>query len=687
MNKKPILRRHWIVIALLLNVILAAGGVQPVLGFTPIQATDGRAQALKKYLEAKRLESSGNFAAAVTTYKEAIALDPASVELRVSLGSLYLKNRNVIDAEAQARDAVKLAPDNTDARKLMAKVLLAQTYVGTSLDKEKARATIKELESLTSSDPKMKLDLGAPQDVPALAVVAQLYLALDEEEKALEAFKRVSDSDSSAAAAHADLAELYLRRGKTREALSAARRAYDLESRSPAYASLYARSLLRVGRPQEAVEVYKKAVGTKPEDKDGGFEGPGIFLHPLAFDYAEALVAAGRYDEARKQLEPVLKAAQKQSPHYLRATRIEVEALRRSGKRDDAVARLEESLKGQDTSDSLSLIYSLAETYEEMEKFDKAIEAYEEALGAIVNPDGTVSSREQDRQSAALILRRIANAHKMSGRKEKTTETFERMRKAVGPQSPLPDQTLIDYLLNEGKNKEALDAASAAMERFKDERLFKLFRAQAAARLGDTKTADSVLQAMLKGGPEDSDIYSFMSAVQLESNRLKEAEESARKAIELDPADISPLINLSSVLDRMKKYKDSEDALRKALVISPDDATLLNNLGYFLVERGERMQEAEEMIRRAVNIDPTNGSFLDSLGWVLFKQSKTQEAQKYLEQAVIYSPRSATIRDHLGDVYKKQGQAEKAKTLWTEALQLATEPEEKKKIQEKLGKK
>jgi Flp pilus assembly protein TadD len=72
---------------------------------------------------------------------------------------------------------------------------------------------------------------------------------------------------------------------------------------------------------------------------------------------------------------------------------------------------------------------------------------------------------------------------------------------------------------------------------------------------------------------------------------------------------------------------------------------------------------------------------------VLFRQGKVQEAQKYLEMAAMYSPRSATIHDHLGDLYKKQGQADKARAKWEEALKLATEPEEIKKIKEKLGKK
>jgi thioredoxin-like negative regulator of GroEL len=57
------------------------------------QATpDKRAEALKKYLEAQRLEQAGNLPGRQwQLIKRALVLDPQSVELRTALGSLYLK--------------------------------------------------------------------------------------------------------------------------------------------------------------------------------------------------------------------------------------------------------------------------------------------------------------------------------------------------------------------------------------------------------------------------------------------------------------------------------------------------------------------------------------------------------------------------------------------------------------------
>jgi tetratricopeptide (TPR) repeat protein len=656
-----------------------------------------RAAAMKKYLEAQSYEQANNVPKAIASYKEAIALDPSSPELRVALGALYLKERNVIDAESQAREAVQVAPDNLEARKLVARIYIAQSFVGNDFKKEKAQQAVKELEEIVKRDASAKIDFGGEKPVPVMALIGDLYWQLDDRDKAIEAIKKVSTGDNSGDSVHFQLAQMLFQENKFRDAADAAKKAYDLNPKSPQYAGLLAKSYLRLGRTHEALDIYKKALNKKdpkdpkdPKDKDDDDDDTGmsrIGISPLIFDYADALVFAGKYDDAVKELEPILKLARKDSPIYLTAIRTKVDALRRSGKREEAIKTLEDTLKGQDVSDSLGVLYSLAETYEEMQNFDKAVSTYEEALGAIVNPDGTVSDRKEDKQNAGLILARIALAYRTAGKRDKAYETFERMRKVLGKDSPRADEQILDALLDEGKNKEALEAANAAVTRFPTERSFKFARAQAAGKLGDSQTVDTTMNSLLKNSSEDSDVYMVWASIQLEANQLKQAEENIKKAINLEPKDIRPLITLSIIQQRQEKVKDAEVTLRKALEIDPENATLLNNLGYFLAERGDRLPEATALIQRAVNIAPTNGSFLDSLGWAYFKQGKIQDAQKYLEQAIVYSPRSSAINDHLGDLYKKLGQNDKARTKWEDALKLATEPEEIKKIKEKLGKK
>src|ERR1044072_455014 len=420
-------------------LILSNADVKTVLGagFVPRSAAqdnkdskaDKQAQAAKKYLEAKRLEDTGNYPGAVSAYKEAIALDPESVDLRVTLGSLYLQNRNVIDAEARARESPKLAPNNSEVRKLLARIYLTQTFVGTNINKEKVRATIKELEEIIRIDPKAKIELPTEREpVPALTLIGGLYLAIEDQDKALEALKKVSENDASSDEAHYQLADLYYKKNKFREAAAAARKAYEINQKTPeprktvAYAGLLARSLLRIGRTQEAIDIYKKAIGIK-DTKDSTAKGDdddiikgGLPTSPLIFDYAEALVYAGRYDEATELLDPLIKNIRTDTPIYLEAVRLQTDALKRAGKRDEAIRLLEDSLKGQDVSESIALLYSLADTYEETLQFEKAIPLYEEALSSIVNPDGTVNNNKGDKRSRGIGLQRIRRAYRHSGK-------------------------------------------------------------------------------------------------------------------------------------------------------------------------------------------------------------------------------------------------------------------------------
>ncbi|MGH9822950.1 MAG: tetratricopeptide repeat protein, partial [Blastocatellia bacterium] len=304
---------------------------------------DKKAEALKKYLEAQRLEKSGNLTAAIDAYKQAMELDPTSTELKVGLGSLYMKNRNFIDAETEAREALKQAPDSAEAEKLLASVLVAQTYVGTSVDKTKAEAAIKELENVVKGSVTAKVTYGN-EDVPALAIIGEIYVRLGDNDKAKDAFKRLTETDSSSDRAFYVLATMYFQDNKFTEAAEAARKAYNIKQ-EPQYATLLAKCLVNTGQTQEALNLYKKALGIKDDSVNGGVtkddsinagitkdddeSGKSPLLNTtLVFDYARALVVAGHYDEAKKLMDPVIKGASKDSDAYLTATDIVVDALR-----------------------------------------------------------------------------------------------------------------------------------------------------------------------------------------------------------------------------------------------------------------------------------------------------------------------------------------------------------------------
>ena len=117
---------------------------------------------------------------------------------------------------------------------------------------------------------------------------------------------------------------------------------------------------------------------------------------------------------------------------------------------------------------------------------------------------------------------------------------------------------------------------------------------------------------------------------------------------------------------------------------SPGNPIALNNLGYFLLERGEKLDEALKMIKGAYEVDLTNPSYLDSLGWAYFKLGNLSEAEKYLKEAEKIEAMSATLQEHLGDLYKRLGKLPLAAEHWSRSLDLSTDRVDIERLKEKL---
>jgi tetratricopeptide (TPR) repeat protein len=136
--------------------------------------------------------------------------------------------------------------------------------------------------------------------------------------------------------------------------------------------------------------------------------------------------------------------------------------------------------------------------------------------------------------------------------------------------------------------------------------------------------------------------------------------------------------------ERAKQWPNAEADLKKALELYPDQPHVLNYLGYSWVDQGIHLDEAMRMIKRSVEQRPDDGYIVDSLGWAWYRLGNYDEAVKQLERAVELKPVDPTINDHLGDAYWRVGRYLEAKFQWSHARDLKPEPEDLKKIEQKL---
>ncbi|MGD2085720.1 MAG: tetratricopeptide repeat protein [Candidatus Aminicenantes bacterium] len=88
------------------------------------------------------------------------------------------------------------------------------------------------------------------------------------------------------------------------------------------------------------------------------------------------------------------------------------------------------------------------------------------------------------------------------------------------------------------------------------------------------------------------------------SQKLYEAENAYRKAIEINPQEVEAWAHLGQLFhNKLERYEEAEAAYRKAIEIDPKYAWAWAHLGLLLHEKSERYEEAEKAYRKAIEID------------------------------------------------------------------------------------
>ena len=634
----------------------AAISAQPQIPTTV--SRERREQAYAKLLEGQRyLNNMGSnpTEAAVRlteqTFQQAANLDPTLAEAHTALAELsFFFSQDFDRAAREASLATSIDRNNFGAHRLLARVYAIKSGLRISkLDKTFVERAIDELREVVRLD---------PTNAEGWALLGEMYFATGRNNEAIDAWTRwsavpaASDSrifqiitngrELSPDAASARLGEAYIAAGRTAEGVAAIRRAISLSPENKEYVDLLGRALEAGGGDDDSVigELQRMAAA----------DPNNTSAHRLL---AQAQARAGRVDEAAATLRA-------------------------------AIAR-----RTKEDREHLLLRLYLAQIFTDASRYQDAIAIYEDLLKTRDIGDAPLTS-DDDREFAAQALQQIITLQKSAGRTSDATATIERMRRLLGKDDSTADEQQIELLRHQGKRSEALRAIRDARLRFPQEDQFLQLEAQTLTDLGQVDEAVTLLRARLKGSSEDYGIYLTVSNLYSQAGRGREAIDAARKAIELTPSDnprmlTDALIVLSSAQERAGDTKGSETSLRSILAKDPNNATALNNLGYFLIERNERLTEALEMIQRAVRAEPANPSFLDSLGWAYFKLGKLTEAERHLSEAARRDNQSATIQEHLGDLYQKLGKTHQALAAWKKALSLSVEVDEMERIKAKLS--
>lgn len=646
-----------------------------------------REQAYVKLLEGQRyfwnsspVRSQGRGASAARmarqAFQKAVELNPTLAEGYTALAELAATTLpgDADEAIMLATIATRLSPNNFGAHRLIARLYTIKSgLVNARLDPVISQKAIDEWKEVTRLD---------ARNAEAWAFLSDFYEKTNQTNERIDAlqkwiasatpvdgqfYRRMTggQDDLSPESAALKLGDAYLKNGKTREATEIFSRTVADDPDNAAAVEMLRRSLDSgdTGAAAIAVESLQQAVFANPEN-------PALIVL-----LAQTQARAGRFDEASKVLQT-------------------------------ATIRIAES----DRAAAGNLQIALGDLMAKAKRTDEAVAAYQKSLN-VRGLGETEPATDDEREFVIAVFDKMIQAYKNANRPNDVKAVIERARRLLGKNDLFADRQTISFYRESGMKAEAL--AVVRQMRARDPEDYGNLRLEATILTEDGKVDEAVnlVRSLLKkktvkpgaaaepteadqtfsAKPQPYDDFTnhlFISNLYSQASRGKDAIEAANQAFAVAQGEERRQIaklTLATAQQMSGDFKSAEETLRLILRQTPDNPIALNNLGYFLLERNEKITEAFDLISRAVKIDPTNPSFLDSLGWAYYKLGKYAEAEEYLLQAASFDQASPAINEHLGDVYEKQKKNAQAREAWQKALNLSSEAAEINRLKTKLN--
>jgi tetratricopeptide (TPR) repeat protein len=582
---------------------------------------------------------------AMDEYRLAIEADPSSEFLTSGLAELYVKTGRIRDAVLEAQDILKRDPNNLEAHKLLGRIYLRS--LGDMPGSGNGSDNVLKL-AIDQYEQIVKIE---PDNVDDHLLLGRLYRLDNDLQKAEAELKIAVKLDPDSEEAVTTLSLLYSDEGDTTHALQVLSAVPDSGRSAKLYAALGATYEQRKDY-KSAIDAYKHAIQMDRDNLDA--------IRGLA----ENLLNDGQVDAALDQYKVIADANPEDAQTYLRIAEI----YRRQGKYDEAL----DSLKKAEAMvpDALEVPYNVAVVYEAQARYDEAAKILQDLLKKTEKPDNSYS--QADRNNRAIFIERLGMVYRDQENYTAAVETFRKMIPLGDDNTRTGYQDVIDTYREAKQWPQATAVAKEAVQKLPDDRELRMVLDAQLADTGDPEKPLADVRALLKGTPEDRDVYVRLSIMYTRLHRWSDAEEALNKAEQLStkPEDKEYVYFLrGSTYEREKKYDQAEAEFKKILGANPQSAATLNYLGYMNADRDVKLEESLNYIKLAVSLDPTNGAYLDSLGWAYYKLGKYDLAEENLNKASLRMASDPTVQDHLGDLYQKTGRLKLAAAHWERAVE------------------
>jgi len=332
---------------------------------------------------------------------------------------------------------------------------------------------------------------------------------------------------------------------------------------------------------------------------------------PYKIEALKLLISLGGFKSAKVETLSLLKLYPNSVILYriLALTQLKLDSI------DEALKSAKKALKID--SDSIENIDLVASIYIAMQKYQKALELYNQYY-----------SKHHDEQS--LIKIASIEYHKLKN-VEKSIQILRSHMQFIGC-----SENICLFLAEIYRQRGDLDSLANLYAK-----LYKITNkseyAQKAAEIFAYKKRYDKAIELLESSKTDNRL---LLAILKHTRQFKKAAKLAKEIYEdsLDPiwfAEYGVLLFEAAKDKKDKKLLSSVvDKLSKAFELGLDDPLYYNYLGYLLIDNDIDIKRGIELVKKALKGEPDSAFYIDSLAWGYYKEGKCDEAYKLMKKVV-----------------------------------------------------